>query len=65
LNSFHRYTYTALMKKYGHDKVAVEWERFFDELYRRFPHLQFKAPSPNYGVDQVDIIVLNPSLLAR
>jgi hypothetical protein len=65
LNSFHRTLFPAFMRKFGHDKLAIEWERFFDELIRHFPHFQFKAPSPNYLVDQVDVIVLSPALLAH
>ena len=65
LNSFHRSVFLGFMRKFGHDKLAIEWERFFDELIRRFPHFQFKAPSPNYLVDQVDVIVLKPALLAH
>ena len=65
LNSFHRTVYLGFMRKFGHDELALEWERFFDELGRRFPHFQFKAPTPNYFVDQIDVIVLKPVLLAR
>ncbi len=65
LNSFHRTVLLGFMRQFGHDKVAIEWERFFDELTRRFPHFQFKAPSANYFVDQVDVIVLKPALVAH
>jgi hypothetical protein len=65
LNNFHKSVYISIMRGFGHDRLAVEWELFFEDLVKRYPNRQFKAKSPNYSVDHVEVILINPRLPRR
>ena len=63
LNDYHRKAYLQVMRRDGFDALASRWEAFFDKLAEAFEVVDFSAPSENYGVRAIRIIIVNPASL--
>ena len=63
VNDFYKWVQVKQLREHGLLDLANRWEGFFQSLPVRYPMKEFRASSPNYFVQVIQVFVVNKTVM--